>query len=80
MKTFEQNSTLEGVLQELVIPAVSRKDMALRKKGLVCLGLLCLIARVSHFDLIHSLFKRSFALEHGLKIVPLIPKPSVDRP
>ncbi|KAF8424272.1 nuclear condensing complex subunit [Boletus edulis BED1] len=43
--TFEENSTLEGILGELIVPAVKRKELALREKGLVCLGLCCLIAR-----------------------------------
>ncbi|KAG2136706.1 nuclear condensing complex subunit [Suillus clintonianus] len=43
--TFEENSTLEGILGELIIPAVKRKELALREKGLICLGLCCLIAR-----------------------------------
>ncbi|KII87700.1 hypothetical protein PLICRDRAFT_30295 [Plicaturopsis crispa FD-325 SS-3] len=32
--TFEENSTLEGILGELIIPAVKRKELALREKGL----------------------------------------------
>ncbi|KAI9511024.1 nuclear condensing complex subunit [Russula earlei] len=43
--TFEENSTLEGILGELIVPAVKRKELVLREKGLVCLGLCCLIAR-----------------------------------
>ncbi|KAG6332139.1 hypothetical protein ID866_6950 [Astraeus odoratus] len=43
--TFEENSTLEGILGELIVPSVKRKELALREKGLVCLGLCCLIAR-----------------------------------
>ncbi|KAG1847661.1 nuclear condensing complex subunit [Suillus subalutaceus] len=43
--TFEENSTLEGILGELIIPAVKRKELVLREKGLICLGLCCLIAR-----------------------------------
>ncbi|CCM04766.1 uncharacterized protein FIBRA_06956 [Fibroporia radiculosa] len=43
--TFEENSTLEGILGELIIPSVKRKEMILRQKGLICLGLCCLIAR-----------------------------------
>ena len=43
---FEENSTLEGLLGELIIPAVKRKELPLRQKGLVSLGLCCLIARV----------------------------------
>ena len=44
-QTFEENSTLEGILGELIVPAVKRKELILREKGLVCLGLCCLIAR-----------------------------------
>ncbi|EKM57502.1 uncharacterized protein PHACADRAFT_90256 [Phanerochaete carnosa HHB-10118-sp] len=43
--TFEENSTLEGILGELIIPAVKRREMLLRERGLVSLGLCCLIAR-----------------------------------
>jgi condensin complex subunit 3 len=44
-KTRQENSTLEGILGELIVPAVKRKELVLREKGLVCLGLCCLIAR-----------------------------------
>ncbi|KAJ7598768.1 nuclear condensing complex subunit [Mycena floridula] len=43
--TFEDNSTLEGILADLIIPAVKRKELAMREKGLVALGLCCLIAK-----------------------------------
>ncbi|OBZ78081.1 Condensin complex subunit 3 [Grifola frondosa] len=43
--TFEENSTLEGILGELIIPAVKRREMMLRERGLISLGLCCLIAR-----------------------------------
>ena len=45
LQTFEENSTLEGILGELIIPAVKRKEANLREKGLISLGLCCLIAR-----------------------------------
>src|ERR1700723_1093883 len=45
-QTFEENSTLEGILADLIIPAVKRKELALREKGLISLGLCCLIAKV----------------------------------
>lgn len=47
MQSFEENSTLEGILGELIIPAVKRKELPLRENGLISLGLCCLIARVS---------------------------------
>ncbi|KAF8656476.1 hypothetical protein AX16_002527 [Volvariella volvacea WC 439] len=42
---FEDNSTLEGVLSDLIIPAVKRKELPMREKGLISLGLCCLIAK-----------------------------------
>lgn len=45
-QTFEDNSTLEGMLADLIIPAVKRKELPMREKGLVSLGLCCLIAKV----------------------------------
>ncbi|KAJ7863492.1 nuclear condensing complex subunit [Mycena olivaceomarginata] len=42
---FEDNSMLEGVLADLIIPAVRRKELGIREKGLVGLGLCCLIAK-----------------------------------
>ena len=59
VQTFEENSTLEGILGELIVPAVKRKELALREKGLVCLGLCCLIARVS----------RPYSPAHGTDLV-----------
>ncbi|GAV99813.1 condensin subunit cnd3 [Lentinula edodes] len=52
--TFEDNSTLEGILTDLIVPAVKRKELALREKGLVALGLCCLIA--------HNMATNSFQL------------------
>jgi Nuclear condensing complex subunits, C-term domain len=49
-QTFEENSTLEGILGELIIPAVKRKELILREKGLVSLGLCCLIAKVNEIS------------------------------
>lgn len=75
MQTFEENSTLEGILRELIVPAVTRKDMALREKGLVCLGLCCLIARVSALVLP---LKRSVDINtaDGSQFLPTVPFPS----
>jgi condensin complex subunit 3 len=46
VQSFEDNSTLEGVLTDLIIPSVKSKELEIREKGLVCLGLCCLIAKV----------------------------------
>ncbi|KAI0030500.1 nuclear condensing complex subunits [Vararia minispora EC-137] len=42
--TFEDHSTLDGVLKELMVPSVMRKEMIFRERGLTCLGLCSLIA------------------------------------
>ena len=47
-QSFEDNSTLEGILGDLIIPSVKRKEMAMREKALASLGLCCLIAKVMH--------------------------------
>ncbi|KIM46792.1 hypothetical protein M413DRAFT_23143 [Hebeloma cylindrosporum] len=55
--TFEDNSTLEGILGDLIIPSVKRKELAMREKALVSLGLCCLIAKnmaLSSFQLFLS--------------------------
>ncbi|KAF6764231.1 nuclear condensing complex subunit [Ephemerocybe angulata] len=43
--SFEDNSTLEGILADLIVPSVKRKELAMREKALVSLGLCCLIAK-----------------------------------
>ncbi|KAG6903032.1 hypothetical protein C0995_007465 [Termitomyces sp. Mi166 len=45
--TLDENSTLEGILEELIIPSVKRKEYVFREKGLISLGLCCLIAKDS---------------------------------
>jgi condensin complex subunit 3 len=45
-QTFDENSTLDGILAELIIPAVKSKEPALRERGMIALGLCCLIHRV----------------------------------
>lgn len=47
-QSFDENSTLEGLLADLIIPAVKRKESAMRERGLISLGLCCLIAKVCY--------------------------------
>ncbi|KXN87766.1 Condensin complex subunit 3 [Leucoagaricus sp. SymC.cos] len=42
---FEDNSTLRGVLDDLIVPSVQRKELVLREKALTSLGLCSLIAK-----------------------------------
>ncbi|KAF8761781.1 Nuclear condensing complex subunit [Rhizoctonia solani] len=41
--TLQENSALHGLVPELIIPSIQSKHPQLREKGLVCLGLCCLI-------------------------------------
>ncbi|KAG8917004.1 hypothetical protein FRC02_003417 [Tulasnella sp. 418] len=41
--TLQDNSVFHGLLPELIIPAVRSKEPLMRERGLVCLGLCCLI-------------------------------------
>ncbi|KAJ6460347.1 nuclear condensing complex subunit [Mycena vitilis] len=43
--TLDENSTLQGILSDLIIPSVQRKDQEPRKQGLIALGLFCIIAK-----------------------------------
>lgn len=73
-QTFEENSTLEGILGELIIPAVRRKEMILREKGLICLGLCCLIARVYYRQVSQS--GLTFVAENGCQFASIVHEPS----
>lgn len=41
--SWADDATLEGLLQELIVPTVQSKDAALREQGLACLGLVSLL-------------------------------------
>ncbi|KAJ7178845.1 nuclear condensing complex subunit [Mycena crocata] len=43
--TLDENSMLQGILTDLIIPSVKRKENDLREHGLAALGLFCLIAK-----------------------------------
>ncbi|KAF8830585.1 hypothetical protein HHX47_DHR2000917 [Lentinula edodes] len=43
--TLENNSSLDGIVKELIYPAVQRKDGDLREQGFRCLGLISLISK-----------------------------------
>ncbi|KAF8605217.1 hypothetical protein BDV93DRAFT_543748 [Ceratobasidium sp. AG-I] len=41
--SLQENSALHGLVPDLIIPSIQSKDPKLRERGLVCLGLCCLI-------------------------------------
>ncbi|KAJ7454809.1 nuclear condensing complex subunit [Mycena latifolia] len=43
--TLDENSTLQGILADLIIPSVQSKEVEFREQGLIALGLFCLIAK-----------------------------------
>lgn len=45
---------VHGLVLELIVPAVVTKDIEVRAAGLICLGLGCLLDKVSDKDPYHS--------------------------
>ncbi|THV04781.1 hypothetical protein K435DRAFT_774313 [Dendrothele bispora CBS 962.96] len=43
--TFENNSSLHGVLADLIIPCLAREEEEFRDKALICLSQICLISK-----------------------------------
>ena len=43
---LEQNSALVTMLNNLVVPAVRSQEAPIRERGLICLGLCCLLSKV----------------------------------
>jgi hypothetical protein len=81
-QSFEDNSTLEGVLGDLIVPAIKRKELAMREKGLVGLGLCCLVAKVRLLfppDL-KSTHNTDIMIEHSIEFVPALPEPNPNSP
>ncbi|KAI9319753.1 nuclear condensing complex subunit, partial [Dichotomocladium elegans] len=42
-ESLQDNSTLYGVLNDLIVPSVQSKEVVLREEGLHCLGLCCIL-------------------------------------
>lgn len=45
--TLQDNSVFQGLVPDLIVPAIKNTEMALRDQGLACLGLCCMIEPVS---------------------------------
>ena len=45
-QALQENSTLHGIVHELIVPSVRSKDFEIRAVGLGCLGLCCLLDKV----------------------------------
>jgi hypothetical protein len=41
---------LHGLVAELIVPAVKTKDFDVRAQGLICLGLCCLLDKVTRLE------------------------------
>ncbi|KAF7354796.1 Chromosome condensation complex protein [Mycena sanguinolenta] len=46
--TLDENSTLQGLLRDLIMPSVKRKEQQFKEKGSIALGLICLISKDTH--------------------------------
>jgi condensin complex subunit 3 len=47
---LEENVHIVTMLNNLVVPAVRSQEAPIRERGLLCLGLCCLLGKVSNFD------------------------------
>lgn len=54
--TLQENSVLHGLLSELVVPSIRGKQPELRERGIICLGLVCLIDQVAFQSLTLSTY------------------------
>ncbi|KAF7426008.1 hypothetical protein PC9H_008370 [Pleurotus ostreatus] len=71
---FDDNSTLQGILGDLIIPAVKRKELLMRERALISLGLCCLIAKnmaLGSFQLFLNQVQNS-PVELRLKVLQLV--------
>lgn len=50
-QALQENSTLHGIVHELIVPSVKSKDPEVRSIGLICLGLCSLLDKVCHLFL-----------------------------
>lgn len=64
------------MVTDLIIPAVKRKELVMREKGLVALGLCCLIAKVVSVS--DSERRVMLFAENGSQFVPALLQPSPD--
>ena len=46
-QSLQDNSSLYGVLNELIVPSVQSKEAVIREEGLHCLGLCCTLDKVN---------------------------------
>ncbi|KAJ7746625.1 nuclear condensing complex subunit [Mycena metata] len=68
--TLDENSTLQGILSDLIVPSVQSKDSQFREKGVVAMGLLCIIAKPFALQSVNILVAQaeSDAISEVLKI------------
>lgn len=57
MQTLEDNSILDGLLSDLVLPAIYQKQPVWRERGMTLLGLMCLISKVQHREELSGIFR-----------------------
>ncbi|KAG9120574.1 hypothetical protein FRC07_003879 [Ceratobasidium sp. 392] len=72
--TLQENSALHGLVPQLIIPSIRGKDPQLRERGLICLGLCCLIdknmALASHQLFVNQVHTAGFELKK--KVLPIL--------
>lgn len=47
LQSLADNPSMTGLVHELIVPSVKSKEPLIREQGLMCLGLCCLLDKVS---------------------------------
>ncbi|KAG8729180.1 hypothetical protein FRC12_021206 [Ceratobasidium sp. 428] len=72
--TLQENSALHGLVPQLIIPSIRGKNAELRERGLMCLGLCCLIDKnmtlASHQLFVNQVHTAGFELKK--KVLPIL--------
>ncbi|KAH8928058.1 hypothetical protein BT69DRAFT_1329975 [Atractiella rhizophila] len=68
LDTLQDNTSLQGLLHELVTPSVKSKEPAVRSEGLMCLALICLLDKKTAIDAFGLFTHQSQNAEGDLRI------------
>ena len=76
---LNENSSLHGIVHELIVPAVRSKEPEVRANGLVCLGLCSLLDKVGGNPRMHSGCELTLCAENGAGLVRTFRQPVSQR-
>ncbi|KAI8454387.1 nuclear condensing complex subunit [Phakopsora pachyrhizi] len=66
--SIKDNTSIFGIVHELIIPAVKCKDGPIRERGILCLGLCCMLDKQMALDSFTIFVQQSQAAEMDLRV------------